>query len=310
MLYLRKLPRCAQFKRLFSVLIIVMAALLASCQPSAQGKYSGYLYFIQSPYLMRFSLRDFSLEAVTTLGNTKIREISDFGEDRLLIAETASINRKRVARISWIDLETGRTQALYPGVQARYIASAGVMVYDDGNRLYAIAQAEGTETTTQVLSHKRHQLSAMLEVSDGRLLIEIVEDGLPAIHAYRAEDGTLARLDALSGTCSLKGAVWLDDLEQLACKERVDGKTSSLGGYVLSDLDGQVLSRPTFPEGDTFLALTYIRGQGALILNETWTSPIDGLENSAVWVHDVQSGENIELSDTLDLGSSVVYSAR
>ena len=310
MLYLRKLPRCGQFKALFTVPIIVMAALLASCQPSAQGKYSGYLYFIQSPYLMRFSLRDFGLEAVTTLGNTKIREISDFGEDRLLIAETASINRKRVARISWIDLETGRTQALYPGVQARYIASAGVMVYDDGNRLYAIAQTEGTETTTQVLSHKRHQLSAMLEVSNGRLLIEIVEDGLPAIHAYRAEDGTLTRLDALSGTCSLKGAVWLDDLEQLACKERADGETSSLGGYVLADLDGQVLSRPTFPEGDTFLALTYIRGQGALVLNETWTSPIDGLENSAVWVHDVQSGENIELSDTLDLGSSVVYSAR
>ena len=50
--------------------------------------------------------------AVTTLGNTKIREISDFGEDRLLIAETASINRKRVARISWIDLETGRTHQI------------------------------------------------------------------------------------------------------------------------------------------------------------------------------------------------------
>ena len=287
-----------------------MAPLLVSCQPSAQGKYGGYLYFIQSPYLMRFSLRDFGLEAVTTLGNTKIREISKFGEDRLLIAETASINRKRVARISWIDLNTGRTQALYPGVQARYIASAGVMVYDDGNRLYAIAQAEGTETTTQILSHRRHQLSAMLEVSNDRLLIEIVEDGLPAIHSFVAEDGSLTRLDALSATCKLKGAVWLDDLEQLACIERNDGNGKSEDGYVFADLDGQVLSRPMFPEGDTFLALTYIRGQGALILNETWTSPIDGLENSAVWVHDVKTGENFELSDTLDLGSSVVYSAR
>ena len=309
MLYLRALPLFALRKALFTLLIVVMVPLLVSCQPSVQGKYRGYLYFVQSPYLMRFSLRDFGLEAVTTLGNTKIREISDFGEDRLLIAETASINRKRVARISWIDLKTGRTQALYPGVQARYIVSAGVMVYDDGNRLYSIAQSEGTETTTQILSHKRHQLSAMLEVSDGRLLIEIVEGGLPVIHAYRAEDGSLTRLDALSGTCKLKGAVWLDDLEQLACKERAGGAIATMDGYVFSDLDGEILSRPTFPDGEKFLALAYIGEQGALILNESWTSPIDGTGNSAVWVYDVRTGENHELSDTLDLGSSVVYSS-
>ncbi len=287
---------------------MVMVSLLAACQPSAQGRFGGYLYFIQSPYLMRFSLRDFSLEAVTTLGNTKIREISDFGEDRLLIAETASVNRKSVARISWIDLKTGRAQALYPGVQARYIASAGAMVYDDGSRLYSITQADGTETTSQILSHRRHQLSTMLEVSGGRLLIELTEEGRPVIHSYLAEDETLTRLNALSDTCKLKGAVWLDDLEQLACKERAD-ETRSGNNYVFADLDGQIISRPTFPEGEEFLALTYLPGQGALILNETWTSPIDGLENSAVWVHDVHTGENFQLSDTLDLGSSVVFSA-
>ncbi len=277
---------------------------LAGCRPSVEGKYGGYLYFIQSPYLMRFSLRDSSIEAVTTLGNTRIREISGFGEGRLLIAESASVNRKNVARISWIDLETGRTQALYPGVQARYIASAGAMVYDDGSRLYAITQAEGTETTSQILAHRRHQLSTMLEVSDGRLLIEIVEEGQPVIQSYRADDGSLARLDGLSDLCTLRGAIWLDDLEQLACKKRNGGSGSS---YVFASLDGQVLATPSFPEGEKFQALAYLQDQGALVLNVSRTSPIDGLEKSAVWIHDVHTGENHELSDTLDLGTSVVY---
>lgn len=287
-----------------------MAPFLASCQPSGEGKYRGYLYFVQNPYLMRFSLRDSSLEAVTHLGKTKVREISEFGEGRLLFTETASMNRKNVARISWLDLKTGRTQALYSGVQARYIARADAMVYDDGSRLYLIKQADGTETTSEILSHKRHRLSAMLEVSNGRLLLEIVEDGLPVIQSYRAVDGSLTPLDRLAKVCTLKGAVWIEDLEQLACRERTDGDSRSKAGYVFVDLDGQILSRPSFPEAEKWLALAYISNQGVLILNQTWISQIDGSENSAVWVHDVRSGENHELSDSLDLGSSVVYSVR
>ncbi|MEE4218809.1 MAG: hypothetical protein V2I48_14430 [Xanthomonadales bacterium] len=259
---------------------------------------------------MRFSLRNFSLEAVTHLGNTKIREISAFGEDRLLFAETASISRKKVARISWFDLKTGRAQALYSGVQARYIARADTMVYDDGNRLYAITQANGTETTSEVLSHKRHQLSAMLEVSNGRLLLEIVEDGQALIQSYHAEDDTLTRLDRLASVCRLKGAVWMEDLQQLACTERSGGNAKREDGYIFADLDGQTLSRPSLPPGEKLLALTYVRDQGLLILNQTGRNPIDGRERSAVWVHDVRSGENHEISDTLDLGSSVVYSVR
>lgn len=287
-----------------------MLPLMVACQPSDEGKFRGYLYFVQNPYLMRFSLRDFSLEAVTHLGNTNVREISEFGEDRLLFAETVSLNRKNVARISWLDLEAGRAQAMYSGVQARYIASADAMVYDDGSRLYLIKQADGTETTSEILSHKRHQLSSMLEVSNGRLLLEIVEDGVPAIQSYRAADGTLTRLDGLASLCRLKGAAWIDDLEQLACKEQGSENDEGELSYVFADLDGTILSRPSLPQGNRLLALAYISDQGLLVLNESRTGQIDGLEKSAVWVHNIHTGENHELSDSLDLGSSVVYSRR
>ena len=295
-------------KALYTLLFLVLVPLLVSCQSSTEGKFGGYLYFAQSPYLMSFSMRDFSLVVVTHLGNKKIREISDFGEGRLLIAETASVNRRKVAQISWLDLKTGAVQALYSGVHARYIASADAIIYDDGSRLYTIVQEDGTQISTQVLSHKRNQLLAMVEVSNGSMLLEVLEDGLPVIYSYRIEDGTLVTLDQLGRVCSLKGAVWISDLDQLACKERDSEGEGAAHDYVFADLEGRILSRPALPEGEKLLALAYISDQGVLVLKESWRSQIDGQEKSAVWVHDVRSGENHELSDSLNLGSSVVYS--
>ena len=80
---------------------------------------------------MRLSLRDGSLSVVTNLGDTIIRDVSIFLENRLLIAESASINRKNVRRISWVDVNTGQIAALYSGVLARYLEGSGFIVYDD-----------------------------------------------------------------------------------------------------------------------------------------------------------------------------------
>ena len=229
----------------FIFTLLVLLTSVVSCRPSDEGKYRGYLYSTQGSYLVRFSLRDSSLEVVSHLSNNKIREISGFGGNKLLIAETAFINRKNVARISWMDLETGSVQALYSGLRARYIASAGAIVYDDGSKLYSVSWADGSGSTSEVLSHKRHRLSAMVEVSDGRLLVETTEDGLPVVQSFRAEDGTLARLDQLGRVCMLRGAVWIDDLEKLACKKRDSGEGDAGRHYVYADLDGRVDSRPS-----------------------------------------------------------------
>ncbi len=297
-------------RKLFHIsLIVVLLPLLAACQPSAGDRYSGYLYFTQGSYLMRFGMRDSSLEAVTHLGNKKIREISRFGSDRLLISETATISQKTVARISWIDLETGEAQTLYSGLHARYIASADEIVYDDGSTLYSIKLSDGAETMAPILSHKRYQLSALVEVSGGRLLIETRSEGAPLIQAYNAAgDGSLAPLDQLASLCSLKGAVWIDDLEQLACRERDRAGDGLTGNYVFADLEGRIRSRPSLPEGGRWLALAYLDDQDVLIFKESQRSPIDGTENSAAWAYDVHSGESRELSATINLGSSVVYS--
>lgn len=289
------------------IFLLLIFVSLAGCQQRDTVQFKGYLYFTQGAYLMRFSLRDSSIKAVTHLGDKQIREISRFGPDRLLISETATVSQKRIARISWIDLGTGEAQALYSGVQARFVA--GTIVYDDGSTVFSIKQENGTEAAVEVISHQRFQLAAMTEVSDGRLLLEVVEDGRPAIHAYHARSGTLETLSELTTVCSLKGAVWVDSLERLACRERNDAD-GGVGAYVFAALDGGSVSRPELPGEGDLLALTYIAGQDALVFRESWVNSFDGQLKAAIWAHDVQTGQNHVLSDSLNLGTSVVYSAR
>lgn len=280
---------------------------MVSCGSSEDNAYHGYLYFAQGSYLMRFSLHDGSLSVVTNLGNKKIQEISQLGEGRLLISELASINRKNVAGISWLDLKTGRSESLYSGYQARFVSGAGVIVYDDGTKLYSVPLAGDSEIDTIILSYKRHQLTAMVEVSDDRLLFETRKEDQPVIYVYQAVSGELQSLDQLTGLCRLEGAVWIGDLGQLACRKRGGESDEAAGAYVLADLDGNLMASLLLPEGEKFLALAYINEQGALIFKESWFRQFGGQEKSAVWAHDIHTGENRRLSGTQNLGPSVVY---
>ena len=287
------------------LLVILSAGLLSACGPSDERVFHGYLCFVQSPYLMRFSLRDGEITMLAHLGNRTVREISPFGEGRLLLSETASVNRKNVARIAWFDLKTGQSESLYSGVQARYVEDAGTLVYDDGGTLYAVSLADSSDSV--LLKHRRNQLAAMLEISDGRLLVETREDGQPVVYLYRALDGALQRMDALGARCRLDGAVWIDDLAQLACRQRETGGEDAPDGYVLAGLDGDLTARPALPEGGSLLALAYLPDQGVIVFRESREGLFEGQHNHAVWAHDIRSGENHLLSKTLNLGTSVVY---
>ena len=293
------------FKRLLTLAGLLLLPLLMACGGPGDSGYRGSLYFIQGSYLMRYNLRDGGLSAVTNLGDKQIREISQFGEDRLLIAETASVNRKRVARISWMDLETGRSESLYPGVRARYLPGAGAIVYDDGRRLYSIAVVGDTEVNTLLLTHKLNEVAAMVVIAGDRLLLEIREDGESAIHLFDLPSGRLGKLDALTGACRLEAAVWIGDEGKLACRPReLDPGDSP---YILADLQGVVSHRLALPEGGTFTALTYLEGQGAVILKESWESRFSEQKKAALWAHDIASGDNVRLSEAKNLGSSVVF---
>lgn len=287
-----------------TLLLVLIIPALASCGSSEQSGYHGYLYFAKGPYLMRFSLRDASLEVVTNLGNKTIQDVSKFGKNKLLIAETASINRRNVRQISWIDVKTGQTSALYSGFFARYLPESGQIIYDDGDQLFVVAIA-GDSSSKTIFTHRKNQVSRVIVGPIDTVLFETNDAGQQRIHSYDVLTGELQTLDRLSEVCRLKHAVWIDDLEQLACKER--SIPVNTARYVLANLDGNVSGTLSLPEDKQFSALAYVPDQSALILTESWNSVFGGQENTAVWLHNIQSGENHRLAKKQKLGSSVVY---
>jgi hypothetical protein len=163
----------------------------------------------------------------------------------------------------------------------------------------------GAYDSKTIFTHKKNQLSKVMVVSKDTVLFETGDAGESRIRSYNVITGELQSLDRLSGVCRLDQAVWIDDLEQLACKEQSD--QSKLGRYVLVNLAGDVSGELALPEGKRFAALTYITGQKALILKEVWNSVFGGQERSAIWVYNIQSRESLRLSDNQNLGSSSVY---
>lgn len=284
--------------------LFVLSLMLASCNDGPTRSYHGALYFGQGAYVMRLSLTDGSQSIVAHLGDTTIRQVTALGNDGLLVAESASVNRLRVSRISWVDLKTGETADLYAGVLVEQLPDPGVVVYDDGSDLHAVPQQAGTDNEI-IFSHPQKPLNRLLEASPGILLIETGDRNTPAILAWNARTGTLRELPDLAKTCRLVGAVWIASLDRLACKPRALAPADS--EYVLADLEGQADGRLTLPADRNFFALAYIENQNTLVLQETRPSRLGNRDTHAVWMHELESGESFRVADKVNLGTSVVY---
>lgn len=289
-------------KHLLSLILLAFA--LVSCDTGDEVEYQGGLYFAQGAYLMRYSLRDGSLAVAGHLGDTQIRELSALGPDELLIAESASVNRRRVPRITWFDPRTGETADLYAGMYARHLPDPGVVVYDDGSDLFAVPQLNASESRV-IFSHPQNRLTRLVAAGPGTLLFEAGDSGRPTIHAWDAASGHMRELFELAEICRLDGAVWVDSLDRLACKQR-NGPVLE-AGYLFADLDGNVHGSLDLPAGKQFMAMTYIPGQDVLVLQETWRGMLGERDRHAIWMHHLDTGASTRLADNMSLGDSAVY---
>ncbi len=287
-------------------LTLMFMLILASCDTGRSTLYQGGLYFAQGSYLMRLSLRDGSLSVEGHLGDTVLREISAFGDDHLLVAESASVNRRRVQRISWFDLDTGETADLYAGTRARYLPGGNVVVYDDGLDLYAVPQVN--ESPNEIIfSHGQNELNSIGTAFDDTLLFETVTDGKPAIYSWRAHTGKPDLLAELTRVCRLDASVWIGSVNRLACQSRQSPVADPR--YVIAGLDGAVEGEIDYPSDGVFMALAYIESQDALILQETFQGMIGSKNQYAVWILDIFSGESHKVPGNINLGNSVVYTS-
>jgi hypothetical protein len=284
--------------------LVLFALLLASCDDGRAKTYHGALYFGQGAYLMRFSLTDGSISIAGHLGDTSIRQVTALGDDHLLIAEYASVNRGRVSRISWMDPKTGETADLYAGTWTEHLADPGVVVYDDGEKLYAVPQRADSDNEV-IFLHPKNPLTSLLEAAPGVLLIETGDTAGAVIHAWDARSGSLRELPGLTASCNLVGAVWIAPRQRLACSRRAGAVGEP--EYVLADLEGNIDGRLKLPEGKEFFALSYVESQNTLILQEAWRGWLDARDKHAILVHELDSGESHRVASNVNLGGSIVY---
>lgn len=286
------------------LLLLLPILLLASCQQAPAPDLHGRLYFASGNYVGEFDIAQHTSVIVGNRGAATIRNVSMFGEGRLLLAETAVVDGNDVSRISWIDLETGRAQTLYSGVIARYLDKPAALLWDDGTTLHVTGRNRNSHINAEVLSHGINQLSAIVGASGQLALFEV---GLPenrTIYSYDVGTRELLVREKMSAICNLVGAVWIDDREQLACPRKDRG--GDVGAYLLVNLDGVVRGSLALPEEKQFLALAYSTEQHALFLTERWHS-LWGAERFSVWSYDFISGRSYRIVRNQYLGASAAF---
>lgn len=283
---------------------LVLLPLLQSCEQSAQPDFHGHLYFASGNYVGELDLVKGTSVIVANRGAVAISDISEFGENRFLVAETSVVETREVPRISWVDIETGQAETLYSGVAARYLSAHSALVWDDGSRLHVTSRRRNSGINAQIVSHNLNQISTIIDVSDEMVLFGT---GIPeqrGIHSYDIMTRQLQRRESLSAACKLEGSVWIADRGQLACQARTqlgDGTE-----YLLTDLDGNVRGRLALPPGKQFIALAYAADQQILILTEPWRTVFGG-ERFAVWAYDLITGQSHRILKNQYLGASAVY---
>ncbi len=283
---------------------LLTIVLLASCGQEPAPELNGRLYFASGNYVGEFDLVQGSSVIVGNRGAATIRNVSTFGEGRLLFAETAVVDGHDVQRISWMDLEVGRAETLYSGVVARYLEQHAALLWDDGTTLHVTGRNRNSNINAEIMTHGLNQLSAIIETTGPMALFEA---GLPenrVIYSYDVSTRELLQRDGLTKACRLVGSVWIDDREQLACPAKQQSGENR--EYLLVDLDGAVRGRLDLPAGKTFLALAYSGDQQTLFLTEQWQS-LWGAERFAVWSYDFISGRSYRIVRNQYLGSSAVF---
>lgn len=285
--------------------ILILLPLLQSCERGEQPNLHGHLYFASSNYVGELDLVKGTSVIVANRGAVTIHDISGFGDNRFLVAETAVVETREVPRISWVDIETGQAGILYSGVAARYLREHSALVWDDGSRLHVTSRRRSSGINAQIMSHNLNQLSTIIDVSDNMVLFETGISEQRAIHSYDVETRQLQRRETLSAACKLEGSVWIADRGQLACQARTQSGDGT--EYLLTDLDGNVRGRLALPPDGQFVALAYAADQQVLILTEPWRTVLGGGERFAVWAYDLMTGQSHRILKNQYLGASAVY---
>jgi len=288
-----------------TILILSLLSLLQSCEPQTRSGLHGQLFFASGNYIGEFDLEQGVSTIVANRGAVTIRSVSSFGDGRLLLAETATVDNHEVTRISWVNVDTGQAGSLYSGVVGRYLPGPRVLVWDDGTRLHASSRTMNSRHNAEIITHNLNQLTTILDVGEHTVLFAAGGPAQRTIHSYNVVTRELLRREELSDVCELSSAVWIGTHNQLACLARETGGDDA--DYLLVDLEGNIRGRLDLPPGKQFVPLAFLPDQQVLVLTERWYAWLGGGERFAVWTYDIGSGQSRRMVKDQYLGASAVY---
>lgn len=287
------------------VFLLVVVALISSCDSLEHRPIHGHLYFAAGNYIGLFDLSDGSSSAVANLGDVTIDHVSSFTGGDLLLTIRVYVNGRETSRILRFDPRRYGSSPLFPGLTAKFLPGTKSVIYDDGLRLLATGRENAYRDETVIDAHGYNSKPAVVVLSDTEILFNSLNDGDALIQRYDIVSNVSQPLPELSRVCDLGGAIWLAGSGQLLCKTNYDSPQGARN--VLASLDGSINKTLSLPENKSFRALAYLPDQGLAILSQLSDSWGGGQPAYAVWAFDEATGESYRIAKDQYLGSSVVY---
>ncbi len=288
----------------FSVKIRQMSLLaglimLGSCNADEQREYRGSLFFGTGAYFGELDLRDGSVSLLANLGDTRLLEVAEFGDEQLLLSVVGPLNNKETHRLLQYKIANGGMATLLNGRHGRYLPVPEALFFDDGAYLKVRTFGGRDMEEAVVARHRLGSPARVLAVAPTRMIYSV--DAGATVLAYDVTTQESTPLPALAKQCALDGALWVAAREALLCKSEPD--------YVFVSLAGEVQGRLELPDAGPFRALAYLHDQDAVVLSESWQTLIGDNTRHAVWIYDLASDRMMRLVKNQGLGSHVVYRA-
>ena len=281
--------------------------LTSACVEPATPSVQGYLYVGLGSYLGEFNLSTGDVAPVTRLGDLRIHRVSGFGDRGFVFSVEDARRGNGRWRILRFDPTNHRSSFLMSGTVVAEVPALGGFVVDDGQRLILVASA--THSRVRRVLHERplHDRVSAVTLRRHELLMQTTGSRDSPIERIELGENGMAKGEVepmveLSRICILDGAIWIDELERLLCRDADEGHR-----YRLVSLDGEVEDDLVPPGGTRVRAVGHLPDSGTIVFSGRRTHWFTRREEYPVLAYGLRDGRWRELAPNQYLGLSVVY---
>ena len=287
------------------VVLVMLCLTLGACDNASRPGPGGFIFFGSGSYLGKFSLGDGSSEVVAYVGDGTVTSVGNYRDGELLLTVRRPVNAREVKMVVRFDIATRHYTNLFEANSAVFLRDGEITVFDDGFNLQATRIVDKDRRLTNIYPHDFDEEIAITPVSDNVLFFQVAKDRDSRVFRYDAAAETLEPLDEFSKVCNLDGALWVSESQQMLC--HAPGQSRAESEYHFVAPDGQLGALLPRPGKNAIRPVLYLPEQRVLVITEARQGFFGGRKKSAVWIHDLVSGDSHRLVKDQYLGDEVAY---